>query len=259
MNSRDSKVIIAAAICILATGALLMRWASIQELGRPGVRIVPEKIAGLDPTATGTNRHFLAGTNSIYLPPRVLDYRSEVQPVLRVVWDWLPKDTTYGQRVYRSPSGFEILNLGVLMGTDRTSIHQPQYCLIASGWRIASSEKASVRIAGPQPYDLPVMKLTTRQNLMNPDGSFREISGVFVYWFVTDGLLTADHVERMWWMARGLLLEGTLQRWAYIICFAPCVPGDEEMTFARLSEFIAASVPEYHLTGSSAPDELAGR
>ena len=36
----------------------------------------------------------------MYLPPTVLDYRSRAIPLTRVVCDWLPRDTTYGQRHY---------------------------------------------------------------------------------------------------------------------------------------------------------------
>jgi len=46
-----------------------------------------------------------------------------------------------------------------------------------------------------------------------------------------------------------------LQRWAYISCFAVCLPGQEEATFERLKKFIAASVPEFQLT----PKPVAAR
>ena len=75
----------------------------------------------------------------------------------------------------------------------------------------------------------------------------REAAAVLVYWFVADNQLTADHRQRMWWMARDLLRCGVLQRWAYVLQFSICEPGREETTFARLSEFIRASVPEYQL------------
>ena len=81
-----------------------------------------------------------------------------------------------------------------------------------------------------------------------PDGGQREIGGVFVYWFVADGEVTADHGRRMWTMAKELLTTGVLQRWAYVICYAPCALGQEDATFEQMKEFIAASVPEFQLT-----------
>jgi len=52
----------------------------------------------------------------------------------------------------------------------------------------------------------------------------------------------------MWWMARDMLKTGVLQRWAYVIVFAQCAPGAEDATFETMKNFIAAAVPEFHLT-----------
>ena len=81
--------------------------------------------------------------------------------------------------------------------------------------------------------------------------------GIYVYWFVADRELTADHLQRMWWMARDLIRQGTLQRWAYVACFSVCLPGQEEATYQRMKEFIAASVPEFQLTTAADVSSLA--
>jgi hypothetical protein len=210
------------------------------------VLVVAEPIYGQDSRAEGTNAPFLARTNSVRLPPQVLDFQSKPLPIQRLVLDYLPADTTYGQREYEAPDGFAIQNMVVLMGADRTSIHQPQYCLTGSGWRITKAVPVRIPILRPTPYELPAMRLTTQAKVRNPDGSVTDLSGVFVYWFVADGQLTADHADRMWSMARHILRTGELQRWAYVICFAICRPGQEDAAFARVEQFIAASVPEYH-------------
>jgi hypothetical protein len=239
-----------------ATALFLASWRTLQQLGEPGVRVVAEELPVIEPQPGGTNRLVGVLSNSVALPARVLNYQSEPMPLQRMVYDWLPRDTTYGQRMYRAPDGFRIQNLVVLMGSDRTSIHQPQYCLTGSGWAIRSAEKTSVRIERPHPYDLPVMKLRMSGQFRVDGGRLTELSGVFVYWFVADGALSNDHRQRMWWMARDLVTRGTLQRWAYVICFAACLPGHEESTFDRLQQFMQASVPEYQLTPR--PDD-AGR
>jgi hypothetical protein len=252
MKRREWSIFITAVILILAAAGFLLRWSRLQELGKPGVKVVGVPIPGINPTDEGTNRFFVAGTNSIALPPRVLDYESEVIPVQRIVWDWLPKDTTYGQRRYTAPDGFAIFHQAVLMGVDRTSIHQPQYCLTGSGWRIVSGQPTHVRVRDPHPYDLPVMKLLMHGEFRNKYGAREELSGVFIYWFVADDALTAIHHERMWWMARELLARGVLQRWAYVVAFAGCQPGQEEATYRRLREFIAASTPQFQLAAGPA-------
>jgi hypothetical protein len=138
------------------------------------------------------------------------------------------------------------------MGTDRTSIHKPQYCLGGSGWKIdsADSQETTVPVERPQPYELPIIKLVSTRTIQNADGKPVTLRGVYVYWFVADGALSGNMSgrERMWWMAKHLLQTGVLQRWAYVSCFAVCLPGQEGATFERMKKFIAASVPEFQLT-----------
>jgi hypothetical protein len=72
--------------------------------------------------------------------------------------------------------------------------------------------------------------------------------GVYVCWFVADNdEYTAQHWQRMWWMARDLFRTGVLQRWAFISYFSICAPGREDATFERIKKLIAASVPEFQL------------
>jgi len=222
------------------TASLLAYWKVNQRLGLPGVRVVTGPVS--DPEGK------TVVTNTVYLPERVLDYSSEELPVTSVELGVLPEDTTYGRRHYRAADGFEILVSVVLMGTDRTSIHKPQYCLTGQGWRIDRSERTTISVEHPDPYDLPVMKLTATTTRETAKGEKTVAKGVYVYWFVADKALTADHFQRMWWMARDLICARTLQRWAYVSCFAVCLPGQEEAMYQRMKEFIAASVPEFQLT-----------
>jgi hypothetical protein len=142
----------------------------------------------------------------------------------------------------------------VLMGTDRTSIHRPEWCLSGVGWTIDPQEVATVSISQPHPYQLEVMKLTGSHQAVTTAGEKIMQRVVYVYWFVADHELTAKPGQRMRWMARDMLLTGVLQRWAYVACAGYCGPGQEEATFNRMKEVIAAAVPQFQLaTGSPAP------
>jgi hypothetical protein len=252
VNRRVVQTSAATLLVIMAGAAFLAMWQHRMGLGLPGVRVVNEPIYGIEAEPGGKTNTFLVSNSSIYLPRRVLDFESEPTPVTRKVVDWLPKDTTYGQRFYRAKDGFGIQATAVLMGKDRTSIHQPQYCLSSQGWSTRSQELTSILLRGPVEYELPVMKLTTQSSYKNTRGEAQRVAGVFVYWFVADKQLTARHVQRMWWMARDLLRTGVLQRWAYVTYFSTCAPGQEETTYARMCQFIAAGVPEFQLTPSPA-------
>jgi len=72
----------------------------------------------------------------------------------------------------------------------------------------------------------------------------RGAKGNFVYWFVADGETTPSHGERMWLMAKDLITNGVLQRWAYISFFTPCRPGGEEASYERLKQFISLTAPQ---------------
>ncbi len=243
---------IAGVALLLMGGAafVLGHVASIQRLGEPGIRVVGKPVYGPEGQVVGTNK--------IDLPETVLDYESKEQPIAQMVLDWLPKDTTFGQRVYTASDDFALQMNAVLMGADRTSIHKPEYCLTGVGWKIDASERETILVEKPHPYDLQVMKLIVSREVQTADGTTALLRGLYVYWFVADERLTADHNRRMLSMAWEMVRSGVLQRWAYISCFTICLPGQEEATFQRVKEFIAASVPEFQLAAGE-PAALAQR
>ncbi|MCX7872717.1 MAG: EpsI family protein [Verrucomicrobiae bacterium] len=216
------------------------------KLTPPPVRIENQPMPGVDSASSNkeTSR-FVVGTNRVYLPEIVDGYMSELLPVERAEYETLPKDTTYGRRIYRAADGFEIVNMVVLMGADRTSIHKPQYCLEGTGWRIDSTEFINIPIDKPMSYNLPATKLTLSGYLVDGQREKRLKRGVFLYWFAAHDKITAEHRSRMWSVAKHRLLTGEVQRWAYIIYFSTCNPGEESATFERMVSFIRESLPQY--------------
>jgi hypothetical protein len=249
---RHRDIFVVTLLVITAGAVFLATWQKRQRLGEPGVRIVDQPIYGANLESAGDTNTFLVSTRSLYLPERVLDFDSSVPPISKKVCDWLPKDTTYGQRFYHTTNGFGIQAMSVLMGKDRTTIHKPQYCLTSQGWSISPGELTVIPISRPMAYDLPVMKLTARQTYRDKHGREQTVAGVFVYWFVADKQLTANHGELMWRIGSDLLRTGVLQRWAYVTWFSTCAPGQEEVAYARMREVIAAAVPQFQLTPSPA-------
>ena len=242
MNKQKWIILIAALGLIGGTAGLLKRLQSHQVLGRPAVKTSP-----------------IAGSQRLQadLPERVLDYASELVKTDQLTLDTLPQDTSYGGRRYSAPDGFVTAVNVVLMGSDRTSLHKTEYCLEGQGWRInrSVSSETKVHLERPYPYDLPVMKfIATKEAVVNRQPVTAQ--GVYVFWFVADNdEYTAQHWQRMWWMARDLFRTGVLQRWAFIGCFSVCAPGQEDATFERMKKFIAAAVPEFQLVPRKAHAE----
>ena len=240
MNS-PPKILVAVTLGLMAvTAVLLNRLQAAQKLGQPGVKLVGRHL--FDENGD------LAATNAVFLPERVLGMEGKDQPITRVELDWLPKDTTYGRRLYEAPDGFAAQLTVVLMGGDRTSIHKPEQCLTGQGLPIDQEESLMISIREPHPYELPVKKLTATRRGMTVAGEMIQQRALYVYWFVADGELTASHNQRMKSMARHLVTRGELQRWAYVSCLAYCLPGHEAAVYSRMEDLIAAAVPQFQLT-----------
>jgi hypothetical protein len=221
------------ALVLMAGTAFALTWfRAHQKLGAPG--IIAEKIPG-------------SVMMKIKLPERVLDFTSTNVPEPQTVLNYLPPDTSYAERVYFAPDGSWIQATIILMGADRTSIHNADFCLAGQGFTGRDKSVENIHIDGNPPYTLPVAKWNVSGVFQQPDGQKVERHGIYVFWFVADGEETPDHFQFMKWLARDFLRTGVLQRWAYVSYFAYCAPGQEDAAFERLKNLIVHSVAEYQL------------
>jgi len=246
--NRQARVLTGIVLALIGgTMWLLSHMQASQRLGAPGVRLAARSI--FDDNGS------LVSTNSVDLPERVLNFQSQALPISTNVLLWLPKDTTYGSRHYQAPDGFEMTLSVVLMGSDRTSIHKPEYCLPGQGTSIDKKESRTIHVNEPHAYELPVTCFTVSREV-EERGLRGRAQALYVYWFVADDQLTAEHNQRMLWMTRDLVTRGVLQRWAYVSCYSYCPPGQEAATFARMAELIGAAVPRFQLAAGER-DRLA--
>jgi hypothetical protein len=235
MNKSKWLVLAMALGMMAATGGYLKAHQQM-HLGAPGVKVGPGPLYD--------ELGHLAAQQSVLLPDEVLGCKGTNMPVTLGELDQLPKDTTFGRKLYQQDD-FVVLANVVLMGTDRTSIHQPQYCLVAQDWQIEKTEHVLLAMDRPYPYDLQALKLTTSRVVKDKYNQPIQYTGIYVYWFVTADRLTPDRGARLWSIARTMLETGVLERWAYISYFVTCLPGEEAATFEHLERFIRASVPEF--------------
>ena len=124
MNKQKWLILIVALGLMGGAAGLLTNSRTHQKLGQPAVKTSP---------IPGSIRL------QVELPERPLDYTSQVVEVDKTTLDWLPPDTSFGQRLYRAPDGFEVSVNVVLMGSDRTSLHKTEFCLEGQGWSIDRS------------------------------------------------------------------------------------------------------------------------
>lgn len=239
MNASVKKwLLFSVALAMMAGTAGALTWLkSHQRLGPPGIKC--EAIPG-------------SVMMRLALPARVLDFTSTNMPEPETVLSYLPGDSSYIGRRYFSTNWFWTDATLILMGEDRTSIHRADYCLPGQGWQIQKKTVVDLSIAGSHPYKLPVSKWVIGKIYTAPDGSQQPISGIYVFWFVTENQTTYDFPTMLKSMFFHLVRHGVLQRWAYASYFTPCLPGQEDATFARIKQLIAASVPEFQLPPATA-------
>ena len=91
------------------------------------------------------------------------------------------------------------------------------------------------------------MKLTATQNFKF-SGQKVQLNAVYVYWFVSENRLTAEHKSRMWSMVEDLVTTGVMPRWAYVSALTICLPGQEGVAYERIRKLISAAVPEFQVT-----------
>ncbi|HUC85793.1 MAG TPA: exosortase-associated EpsI family protein [Candidatus Acidoferrales bacterium] len=234
MSRLKSILFFTVLVLIAATAAALAHARANQKLGAPGVATRP--IPG-------------SPNLEVLLPPEAAGFQSVSVPQPEIVTNSLPRDTSFGQRVYTAADGFQVQANVVLMGSSRSSIHKPQICMTAQGWNIddSASHVVALPMVKPVSYELPVMRLiATRQGQLK-NGQTVTQRGVYVYWFVDADRFTPSHQTRMLWMAQDVVFKNELDRWAYISFFARCLPGQEEATFDRMKQLIVAAVPEFQL------------
>ena len=235
------KMILGAVVLVLmgGTSLLLLNMKSHQHLGAPGVKTQP--LAG---EPAGSRRL------EILLPATAPGYTSEISTNGEAVIKQLPPDTSIRVRMFSGEDGSFIQLTTVLMGADRSSIHKPQICMTGQGWLLDAthSKVDTIRMERPQPYELSVNKLVAGKYFTGADGQPQLVRGLYLYWFVDATQLTANANEWMLWlMPRDLLLNGVLERWAYISVFSACAPGQEDATYERMKKFINATLPEFQL------------
>lgn len=187
-------------------------------------------------------------TNRVSLPPEATGFKSVLSPIMDVELTALPADTHFGRRIYGDESGFKAQLSAVMMQTDRTSIHRPHTCVTGQGWKIDKSEVIDIPIARPEPYTLKATCLTSSKEIPDASGKMRKVSSIYIYWFVSEKRLTPAHPEALWYITQDLIATGVMYPWAYVGCFATCLPGQEQLSIARMKRLIGVTIPEFQLT-----------
>lgn len=160
----------------------------------------------------------------------------------------LPTDTQFARTVYHNFANDEVNCEIVLSGGEKRSIHRPEICLPAQGWNKKGGEVITVKLKDGR--TLRAMKLTIGKLVETKPGERKELTAIFIYWFVGKGITTPYHWYRILHTDLDRVLYNINHRWAYVIVSAPVLEGftangkNAEETQAMLEKFIAQVAPE---------------
>jgi hypothetical protein len=242
LMKREKWLVLAGGLIMMAcTAGALAKIQGNLSLGAPGVKVGYVQLYD--------EFDKLVATNGVIIPTHVPGYSARRAPILTTELTGLPPDTTFGRMYYSNAEDkFQAQITAILMGTDHTSIHQPQYCLYGQGWTVTNTERVTLRMNQPYSYDIPAMKLTATRMVQNSNGPPQVVNCLYVYWFVSANQITSEEGSRIWSIASTLLQKGEIERWAYISYFVPCPPGEESAKFDEMRKFIGATAPEIQTT-----------
>jgi exosortase/archaeosortase family protein len=150
--------------------------------------------------------------------------------------DLLPGDTAVLKRDYLSPDGGRLTVSLVISGASRDSIHKPENCLPAQGFRIERVTTLDVSLAGRTP--LTMKRILIARPL--PDG--RTVRQEVVYWFIGSAHETAWHLERMFWTTWERAFHNRAVRWSYV-SIAGDAPFDSDERVRQLQSFVQEWYP----------------
>lgn len=198
-------------------------------------------------STSGVNVTSEAGIK-LELPDQVGGYAGTDQEVSEAELHILPKDTGFAKKLYKDPAGDQINCQIVLAGGEKRSIHRPEICLPAQGWTKKSSEIVPITLDDGR--QLKVMKLVISRPVEIQPGVHRELTSLFLYWFVGQTISTPEHWYRILHTDLDRVMHNVNHRWAYVIVSAPVLAGfqsngkNAEQTLETLKTFIAELAPE---------------
>lgn len=179
------------------------------------------------------NKYFQNEAEPLGTCPKCGSELGFVSPIERAI---LPKDTVIIRKEYQNSAGNSIMVSVVVTGTQRASIHRPEWCLPAQGFVIDRARKEKIELRGRKPLAIMLLDLSS-EGTRTPRPSH-----AFAYWFVGRGRETPYHIVRLFWMAVDSVFRGVVQKWAYVAVMTSDFPVQDAETDTLL-DFVGELYP----------------
>lgn len=172
-----------------------------------------------------------------------------LEPISLAEKQLLPSDTVLVKRCYVDSAGAAVYVTIVFSGSERSSIHRPEICVVGQGHTIVNASDFTVNIGGGPPLRVRGLDLELKQVL--PGGETHAFRSCFDYWFVGNNRETPSHLQRLFWMSYDRVLRNVATRWAYV-SVSTSTAGSPESGHERVKRFIAAWYPRVRVADSPA-------
>ena len=194
------------------------------------------------------------------------------RPVTKEEKKWLPVDTGILKMLYvpiasKVSNESEATEAGIsasliLSGTDRRSLHRPEVCLRAQGWRIAGKEVVDVSVGDET---ISVTDFTVVRKLNEKDGIIRNIRAHYFYWWIGAERSTPSDFERILFTVLDNMFKNINNRWGYpsVMVYAELEEGmtpeevqnSDEKARERALNFVRQYAPMFQKSLGAIEDE----
>jgi len=145
----------------------------------------------------------------------------------KVERDMLEPDATLVRR-FKSDKG-EMIELAVIAGHQKKTVHTPGFCLAGGGWEMLSQEQCTLA--------LPTGEVPAAQMLIGKDGA-----RMLATYFFTDGEQSTRNLLQFQWTQIQHRIRGKLPMGALVRIMTP-VRRDPAKTQKLVAEFASAALP----------------
>jgi hypothetical protein len=155
---------------------------------------------------------------SLEMPSLLGPFVSTDHPMTSREKDILPEGVRIERRFY-TKSDRAILATMVLSGAEKRSLHSPDSCLPAQGWKVSSQSLVTLPLAE---QEITVTLMNMYQDIQDKEGRRSRIRALNLFWYLgSDGTTCAGYHEHVRKTYGDAFFKNLNHRWTLLTFFVP--------------------------------------
>lgn len=153
------------------------------------------------------------------MPSFMGGYASTEEPMTSREQSILAEDVKIERRLFTKPDRV-ILATAVLSGAEKRSLHPPDVCLPAQGWKIGSSSPISIEIGAGREITATLMNMY--RDVENESGQKMRVKALSLFWYQgSDNATAASYQGHVLKTYTDAFIKNINHRWALLMFFVP--------------------------------------